>query len=170
MSDNIINTLGLKLKKELKNPTQIGKKIFENSINNVPTIDKFQRAQEEVKTYAQELEWAINEGCSKSKHDFYVEMMYKRDPVHHQINRITAAVRTTCPYPIYNRAAYKVNRKTGEYVLLWHIPQKAYVRNPHLISLVHPGREELLQSIRNFKDGKYKMLFDKLIEEERKYE
>jgi len=163
---NLVDKLSIDLKRNLKNPYNIGDQVLKDLKTQAAIIDRREFSDISFEKYKIKLEEAVNRGIKRFSGDFYIEVHFVRNKMFRKGFSIIAKERLTPSAPLPDRDLIYYYRKSSSMKVLWSIPEKILCKNINLIPLGTSNSEEVRNSIRNFNNGTYRLLYEKLIEKE----
>ena len=122
------------------------------------TIDKpvsvIDQTRESLSDYEKSLLECIAAGQKTYPHDFFVNVIFKKEPTMPNVFRCFFVHRKTCPTPDYDQIAYKYDKAKDMIDFLWVIPgkQACIHLKSNALEVVEEERE-LLKYVMDFSDG-----------------
>lgn len=123
--------------------------------SQTPATDDARELQEEIQgdSYESQFLEAMARGMQKYHRDFYLVTINQRFRLFSNVVRTYFIDRLSCPTPDFDQNVYLIERKTGNIIFLWSIPDKNTCGDMYSDPLGFPDQKELVQFVYDFYDG-----------------
>jgi len=139
--------------KKQERPT-VGKVSRDLLLSGKESADVIEIGRDMQKDYMSELFVCIDEMRNRSKDNFFVVVITKRERLMPNVFRNFYLARTTCPTPDYDQSVFKYHQKDDSVEYIWTIPDKesCFVLKQNALQVVEK-EQELLKFVLEFSDG-----------------
>lgn len=112
------------------------------------------QTNEILKDWHKHMQIAIDEGRTKFRDNFFIEIKTKKERLMENVLRCYWITRRSCPTPNYEQIVYKYNYKDESIEEIWSIPDResCFIIYDNAIQLPADQRE-LVQYVFDFADG-----------------